>query len=144
MIKAVLDSGVLVSAFVTPKGISAELLHLARQDFFQIYLCEEIFEEIKRVLLTYPHIRKQYSYSNRQVAMFCQGLRGATNLVAKIPVIKVVANDPNDNMVVACAIKAKAQYIVTRDDDILVIGKYKGIKIVTPEEFMYFLRGKSI
>ena len=117
---------------------------MARQYFFKIYLCEEIFEEIKRVLLTYPHIRKQYSYSNRQVAMFCQGLRGATNLVAKIPVIKVVANDPNDNMVVACAIKAKAQYIVTRDDDILVIGKYKGIKIVTPEEFMDFLRGKSI
>ena len=141
MIKAVLDSGVIVSAFVTPKGISAELLHSARQDLFKIYLCEQIFEEIKRVLLTYPHIREQYFYSNRQVAMFCQGLRDATNLVAKIPVIKVIANDPNDNMVVACAIKAKAQYIVTRDDDMLVIGKYKGIKIVTPEEFMEVLRG---
>ena len=141
MIKAVLDSGVLVSAFVTPKGISAELPHSARQDLFKIYLCEQIFEEIKRVLLTYPHIREQYFYSNRQVAMFCQGLRDATNLVAKIPVIKVVANDPNDDMVVACAIKAKAQYIVTRDDDILVIGKYKGIKIVTPEDFMEVLRG---
>jgi len=141
MIRAVLDSGVLVSAFVTPKGISAELLHSARQDLFKIYLCEQIFEEIKRVLLTYPHIREQYFYSNRQVAMFCQGLRDATNLVAKIPVIKVVANDPNDDMVVACAIKAKAQYIVTRDDDMLVIGKYKGIKIVTPEDFMEVLRG---
>ena len=141
MIKAVLDSGVLVSAFVTPKGISAELLHSARQDLFKIYLCEQIFEEIKRVLLTYPHIREQYFYSNRQVAMFCQGLRDATNLVAKIPVIKVVTNDPNDDMVVACAIKAKAQYIVTRDDDMLVIEKYKGIKIVTPEEFMEVLRG---
>jgi putative PIN family toxin of toxin-antitoxin system len=144
MIKAVLDSGVLVSAFVTPKGISSELLHMAPQDFFKIYLCEEIFEEIKRVLLTYPHIREQYSYSNRQVAMFCQGLRDATNLVTKIPVIKVVANDPNDDMVVACAIKAKAQYIVTRDDDMLIIVKYKGIKIVTPEEFMEVLRGKYI
>ena len=92
-------------------------------------------------MLTYPHIREQYSYSNRQVAMFCQRLRDATNLVAKIPVIKVVANDLNDDMVVACAIKAKAQYIVTRDDDMLVIVKYKGIKIVTPEEFMEVLRG---
>ena len=144
MIKAVLDSGVLVSAFLTPKGISSELLLMARQDIFKIYLCEEIFEEIKRVLLTYPHIREQYSYSNRQVAMFCQGLRDATNLVAKIPVIKVVANDLNDDRVVACAIKAKAQYIVTRDDDMLVIVKYKGIKIVTPEEFMKVLRVKSI
>ena len=144
MIKAVLDSGIPVSAFLAKKGISAELLHLARKEFFQIYLCEEIFEEIRRVLLTYPHIRDQYSYSNRQVAMFCQGLRDATNLVTKIPTIKVVVNDPKDDMVVACAIKAKAQYIITRDDDMLRIGKYKGIKIVEPEEFMKILRKELV
>ena len=56
---------------------------------------------------------------------------------AKIPVIKAVANDPNDNMTVSCAIKAKAKYIITRDDDMLVIGKYKGIKIVTPDFLTY-------
>lgn len=141
--KVVLDSGILVSAFLTKKGISAELLRLARHELFQISLCEEIFEEIQRVLLTYPHIRGQYYYSNRQVAMFCQGLREATNLVTKLPSIKAVANDPNDDMIVACAVKARANFIVSRDEDLLAINKYKGIKIVSPEEFMEILRKES-
>ncbi len=142
--KAVFDSGILISAFLTKKGISAELLRLARQELFQIYLCEEIFEEIQRVLLTYLHVREQYSYSNRQVAMFCQGLKGATNLVAKLPSIKAVLNDPNDDMIVACAIKARVDFIVSRDEDLLGLKKYKGIKIVSPEEFMETLRKESL
>lgn len=142
--KAVLDSGILVSAFLTPKGISADILRLARKELFQVYLCNEILEEIKRVLLKYPHIRDRYSYSNRQVSMFYQGLKDAVNLVAKIPTIKVVANDPNDDMVVACAVKARAHFIVSRDEDLLGLKKYKGIMIIAPEEFMEILRKESL
>ncbi len=144
MIKAVLDSGILVSAFLAKRGVSAELLHLASQGSFRIYLCDEILEEIRRVLLEYPHIRKKYFYSNRQVAMFRQGLRSAVSVVTKVPSIKIVTDDPNDDMVIACAVKAKAQYIITRDEDILVIRKYKEIKIVSPEEFMEVLREESV
>ena len=144
MTKAVFDSGVLVSAFLSKKGVSAELLHLAHQEFFQIFLCEEIFEEIRRVLLTYPHIRDRYFYSNRQVAMFCQGLRDATDLVNRLPTIKAVINDLNDDMIVACAVKARADFIVSRDEDLLELKKYKGIKVVSPEEFMEILRKENL
>lgn len=141
--KVVLDSGILVSAFLTPKGISADILHIARKELFQIYLCNEILEEVQRVLLKYQHIRDRYSYSNRQAIMFCQGLKNAVNLVTKLPSIKAVANDPNDDMIVACGVKARANFIVSRDEDLLVINKYKGIKIVSPEEFMEILRKES-
>ena len=140
MTRAVLDSGVLVSAFLTSEGVSAKLLHLASKDFFHIYICDEIFKEIKHVLLEYPHIRKRYYYSNRQVEMFCQGLREVTHLVSKLPTIKVVISDKNDDMVVACAVKAKANYIVTRDEDMLSLSKYRGTKIITPEEFIDIIR----
>lgn len=145
MTKAVLDSGVLVSAFLSKKGVSAELLHLAHQELFQIFLCEEIFEETRRVLLlTYPHIRDRYSYSNRQVAMFCQGLRDAADLVNRLPTIKAVINDLNDDMIVACAIKARADFIVSRDEDLLELKKYKGVRVVPPEEFMEILRKENL
>ena len=112
--KVVLDSGILVSAFLTPKGISSELLRLAHKEIFQVYLCDEILKEVRMVLLKYPHIRDKYAYSNRQVAMFCQGLKNAVNIVSKIPTIKAVANDPNDDMIVACAAKARVNFIVSR------------------------------
>ena len=138
--KVVLDSGILVSAFLSPKGISADILRLAYQELFQLYLCEEIFQEVQRVLLKYPHIRDRYSFSNRQVAIFCQGLKDVVDIVTKLPSMKVVVNDPNDDMVVACAVKARANFIVSRDEDLLGLKKYKGIKIVLPEEFIEVIR----
>lgn len=142
--KAVLDSGILISAFLTPKGISADILRIARKELFQIYLCNEILVEVQRVLLKYPHIRDRYSYSNRQATIFCEGLKDAVNIVTKIPTIKAVVNDPNDDMVVACAVKARAHFIVSRDEDLLGLKKYKGIMIIAPEEFMEILRKENI
>ncbi len=43
-------------------------------------------------------------------------------------------------MIVATALKAKADYLVTRDKDLLSLSGYHGIQIVTPEEFMGVLR----
>jgi predicted nucleic acid-binding protein len=52
-----------------------------------------------------------------------------------------VPRDPNDDMVIACAVKAKADYIVTRDRDLLVLDKYRTIAMTTPEHFAGVLRG---
>ena len=82
----------------------------------------------------------RYSFSNRQVAIFCQGLKDVVDIVTKLPSMKVVVNDPNDDMVVACAVKARANFIVSRDEDLLGLKKYKGIKIVLPEEFIEVIR----
>jgi predicted nucleic acid-binding protein len=43
-------------------------------------------------------------------------------------------------MVLATAVKAQAQCLVTRDKDLLSIGTHKGIEIVSPEDFITSLR----
>ncbi len=43
-------------------------------------------------------------------------------------------------MVVACAIAAKADFLVSRDKDLLTIGSYEAIDMVTPELFLHILR----
>ena len=50
--------------------------------------------------------------------------------------IKPITRDPKDDHVLACAIYAGADYIITRDNDLLVLKEYNGIKIVKPEEFL--------
>jgi putative PIN family toxin of toxin-antitoxin system len=140
MTKAVLDSTVLVSAFLAKAGISAELLRQAKRRAFRLYLAEEIIEETQRVLLEYQRIRKRYHYPDRSVIQFSQGLRIVAHLVTKLPQVNVIDRDPNDDMVVACALKARSHYIVTRDKDLLALGKYQKIKVITPEKFMGILR----
>ena len=140
MHKVVLDSTVLVSAFLAKTGVSAKLLHKAKDGGFDICLAEEILEEVQRALLQYQKIRKRYHYSDQTVIQFVQNLRIVAHLITELPSIEVVNSDPNDNMVVACALKAQADYIVTRDNDLLSLENYEDIKVVTPEKFMGILR----
>lgn len=57
---AVIDSTVLVSAFLTEGGVSAELLHYAREGVFLVFLSEDILTETEHTL-AYPRIRKRYT-----------------------------------------------------------------------------------
>ena len=54
--------------------------------------------------------------------------------------IEGVVRDPNDDMILACSVEAKAQYIVSREKDLLVLESFQGIQIVSPEEYMAILR----
>jgi len=47
-----------------------------------------------------------------------------------------VCRDPSDDMVLECAVLSGAQVIVSGDKDLLVIGSYHGIRIVTPVELL--------
>jgi len=47
-----------------------------------------------------------------------------------------VCRDPKDNMMLELAINGKADYVITRDKDLLTIDVFQGIRIVTPEAFL--------
>jgi putative PIN family toxin of toxin-antitoxin system len=140
MPKAVLDSTVLVSAFLSKTGVSRELLRKAKAGNFTICLAEEILKETERKLLEYSRIRKRYPYTDEGAAKYVQLLRIVCQVVTELPKIKAVARDPNDDMIIACGIKAKAGYIVTRDKDMLDLKEYEQISIVSPEAFMVLVK----
>ena len=54
-----------------------------------------------------------------------------------------VVRDPNDDMIIACAIAAKADYLVTRDRDLLELRMHRHVTILTPEALLVLLRSGS-
>jgi predicted nucleic acid-binding protein len=52
-----------------------------------------------------------------------------------------VVRDPNDDMIVAVAVAAGAEYVVTRDKDLLSLCQHEGIVMIEPEAFLHVLRG---
>lgn len=140
MPRAVLDSTILVSAFLTPKGPAAELLSYARKGAFHVCLSEEILQETQEVLLGREHIRKRHPYSDEEAVEFCQTLRAAVFLASDLPKLKGLTRDPADDMILACAEKAQAHYLVTRDKDLLALSKHQEIRILSPEDFLALLR----
>jgi predicted nucleic acid-binding protein len=51
-----------------------------------------------------------------------------------------VPRDPDDDKIVACAVAAGVDYLVTRDRDLLSLGTYVGVAIIAPEEFLHVVR----
>jgi putative PIN family toxin of toxin-antitoxin system len=136
--RVVLDSVVTVSAFLTT-GLAAELVSLCREKAL-LYTAEEILQEIHRVLLEKEHIRKRYNYSTADADIFVTQLREISTIVSQLPKLFVVERDPADNMIIACAVASSADYIISRDKDLLDLGEYQHIQIISPENFMQILR----
>ena len=140
-LRVVLDSVVAVSAFLT-KGLTADLVSQCQENV-NLYTAEEILQEIRYVLLEKPHIRNRYTYSSNTVETFINYLRDISMVVTQLPKIRVIERDPKDDMIIACAVAASANYIISRDRDLLDLGNYQQIQIITPKEFMQILRSNE-
>lgn len=134
----VLDSVVAVSAFLT-EGLTADLVSQCQENV-NLYTAEGILQEIRHVLLEKPHIRNRYTYSSEKVDTFIDYLKDISIIVAQFPEIHVIERDPKDDEIIACTVAASADYIISRDRDLLDLGNYQQIQIVTPEHFMRILR----
>jgi uncharacterized protein len=144
MLSAVLDSTVLISAFLAQHGVSNELLRQARAGAFSLFLSEEMLNEALGVLLDEERRHRQrYHYSNEAAIHFIDGLRDVAHLVTDLPQVTVVIRDPNDDMVIATAVRAQAAYIVTRDKDLLSLQHHEGITMMTPETFIAIVRERE-
>jgi predicted nucleic acid-binding protein len=71
-LRAVLDSTVLVSAFLTPSGPADALIDQAKAGRVTGAVAEEILAETARVLLTAERIRQRYPYTDADVQEYLQ------------------------------------------------------------------------
>jgi uncharacterized protein len=137
---AVLDSTVLVSAFLTPGGAADALVDQAKAGRITGVVAEDILAETARVLLTAERIRQRYPYTDADVQGYLQSIRQAALIASDLPPVSGIMRDPNDDIILACAVAAEASHVVTRDDDLLSIGTYEGVTIVSPETLLTMLR----
>jgi len=92
-------------------------------------ICDEIVEEISRVL-TEKFNWEPSAVQGRLSYLLTRSLR------VRITGALRVCRDPNDDMVLECALLAGAQAIVTGDKDLLTLGSHKQIRILTPSEYL--------
>jgi predicted nucleic acid-binding protein len=61
-------------------------------------------------------------------------------IVSDLPSLPGLVRDPNDDVILACAVAAEASHVATRDHNLLSLGAYENIAMVTPEAFLRLLR----
>jgi len=126
--KAVFDTNVLVAAFVT-EGVCAKLLGRARQKQLDLVISPFILKEFENVLL------KKLSASKEQIRTATRLISEAAQIVSHESMVSGICRDPDDYRILSCALSAKADYLVTGDNDLLELKKFHGIRILTPGAF---------
>jgi uncharacterized protein len=93
-----------------------------------------IVEETERALLR-PRNINRYRYRPEDVRRFLDGLARSAQFFRDASQATAVTRDPSDDQVIACAVAARADYLVTGDSD-MVLAEYQGIRIVTPRQLL--------
>lgn len=147
MIRAVFDANILVSAFLSrehPGGVSNELLRFGRERVIELLLSPEIVGEALTILLTSQRLRDRYLYTGSAAVAFFDDLRDViTPVIDPQPTPGAVPRDPDDDKIIACAVAANAEYLVSRDRDLLSLANFAGIAIVSPEAFLHIVRARQ-
>jgi putative PIN family toxin of toxin-antitoxin system len=129
MIKAVLDTNVVVSAHLNPDGREALILELALGRQFRCFASEELLEEYEGVLR-----RARFGLDPKDISRSLRIIRGT--FVRAIPRRRLeVTRDPDDNRVLECALEARADYLVTGNIRHFP-SRFQDVRTLLPRDFL--------
>ena len=90
-----------------------------------------------RATLNYPRLRRKYLFTGEDVEQMTSLLEQDALLVpGQAEVEGVIPDDPADEKVLACAVDAEADVIVSGDSHLLDLGEYEGIPVLTARAFL--------
>ena len=131
--RVVLDSNVIIAAFAS-RGLCSEVFEVCLSGH-SIVTSEHILSEVKTNLI------KKIRLPESIVKDKMEYLRDEAERVNPSELTDSPCRDKDDNIIIGTALSGNAEFIITGDEDLLVLKTYKGIDIITPREFWSRLKG---
>ncbi len=128
--KVVLDTNVIISALGW-NGPERRVYEMCLQGWLELCLCPAILEELLRVM-EYP----KFKFPQRHKVALLQDLIRIATLSEPDSVPNIIQEDQADNHILACAVGAKADFILTGDKHLLHLSRYGAISICTAAGFL--------
>jgi len=138
-VKAVIDTNVLVSGLFAESGAVAELRELWYDGRFELVTSEEILSELFRVFHK-PTIQNHFKPAEDDIREYIETIRGKAVITADLYQTDRIRKDPTDNKFLACALEAKAEYVVSGDKHLRNLKHFHGVKIVDVKTFVEKVR----
>ncbi len=130
MKKIVLDTNVYISAFAFG-GEPRRVINALMAGKAVNYISNQVIDELASVLK-----RPKFGYDDAVVRIIIYEVEQISELFNDFKVLDLVERDIKDNHVLACALYARADYLVTGDNDLLDVEAPGKLKIITPAQFM--------
>ena len=148
----VFDCNILLQAIARKTGPAAACLRLAEEGLVQLLLSEEILTEVSEVLKR-PTIRARYpELTDEIVEDFLKALRSIAEITGDVPRRFIYPRDIDDEPYLNLAIETEANYLVSRDKDLLDLmtghddsskefrQRFRSLTVIEPIEFLKEVR----
>ena len=124
--KVVFDTNVFIAAAL--KGSFAEdILKMASTNLVILICSEEILYEL------HEKLDKKFKWDREEINLFTKTIREIAEIVKTEEKVNIVKRDPKDNIILECALAGEADLIVSMDQDLIKLKKFKGAGIIHPK-----------
>lgn len=151
--RVVFDCNVLLQAAAQQKSVAASCLTLAEKSFVQLFVSQAVLLEIEDVL-NRPEVRACFPDLSDEIAgAFLERLRNLSNFVSSVPRTFKYSRDEDDESYINLAIEVGADFIVSRDRDLLDLmtsytddckefrQRFRTLKVIEPADLMKEFEG---
>lgn len=135
--RVVIDTNIFVSALISNKRSPFFVVKATEARFYTLIISLQLLKELERVLF-YPRVKRYMNLTDNEVLRLLDDIKqvGDVVILQNSDIDPVIINDPDDDIVLATAVKGRADYIITGDKHLLDLKKYKSVPIVTATEFL--------
>ena len=135
-VRAVIDTNLFISGLFADQGYTAKLQDLWVAGAFELAVSEKILHEIKKTLGK-PYIHKKLFINEGDEEEIITLIREKAVIVTKDRYeTDRIKSDRTDNKFLACALEAKAAYIVSGDNHLLELKHFHRVQIVDAKTFV--------
>ena len=125
--KVVLDANVLIAAYAA-RGLCEAIVELCLAND-EVFVSARLLADVRSKLI------KKLKLPRSQADDISAFLVDYTSLVKPAAVPEGTCRDPDDHDILGVAQTARAEFIITGDEDLLVLKTYQGTSIVTPRQY---------
>ncbi len=145
---AVFDCNIYLQAAARPNSPAGEYLRLAENGIIRLYISRDVLTEVSEVLRR-PEIQDRFpDLTDKSIDLFLEKVRGFSHFIKKVPLKFRLSRDVGDEPYINLAIEAEADYIVSRDNDLLDLmtaytneakefrQRFRPLRVIAPFEFL--------
>ncbi len=139
--RALFDTNIFISYLLSPsaEGTITRIVEAAVEQAFTLILPGEFVERFPSAVASKEYLGKRIGPADAKKLI--EVLVGVSETVSPITEpIPRVCRHVKDDYLLAYAVVGRVDYLVTGDDDLLVLGQVEEVKIVTPTVFMAILK----
>lgn len=137
-LKGVIDTNVFISGLISKKGKSASLINNWRAGNFSLVISPQLIDELLKVV-NRPRIKEKYNIKDKQIKTLLKTIYKKAIKVKGVYEKITKSQDPKDNILLACALEGKADYLISFDPHLRNLKYYYGVQIVDVSQFLRIL-----